>query len=73
MNKPDHSTFGYHAMHNWGYVLDRERLIERAKIASKEDYITKNSWMWSKLNDRNPWLAKEIREANLVDGALENG
>ncbi len=73
VNKPDHSTFGYHAMHNWGYVLERERLIERAKIASKSDYITKNSWMWSKLNDRNPWLAKEIREADLVEGALENG
>lgn len=72
--KYDCKSFGFHAMHNWGYVLDRERLIERAKIASQSEYITKNSWMWAKLNERNPWLADALKENGQVQiGAVENG
>ena len=58
--KPDHGTFGFHAMHNWGYVLSSDELLARARIASKSDYITKNSWMWAKLLERNPDLKAEL-------------
>jgi len=53
---PDSRHFGFHAMHNWGYVLDEERLLERARVASRSPYITQNSWMWDRLLERNPQL-----------------
>jgi hypothetical protein len=56
---PDSRHFGFHAMHNWGYVLDPERLMERARIASRSPYITQNSWMWDRLCQRNPDLVKD--------------
>jgi uncharacterized protein DUF5672 len=51
--------FGFHAMHNWGFVLDGERLLERARIASRSPYITENSWMWERLCERNPQLVAD--------------
>src|SRR5262245_11509741 len=53
---PDSRHFGFHAMHNWGYVLDEERLLERARVAARSPYITQNSWMWERLLERNPAL-----------------
>jgi uncharacterized protein DUF5672 len=56
---PDSRHFGFHAMHNWGYVLDPDRLLERARIASRSPYITQNSWMWDRLCQRNPQLVED--------------
>src|SRR5262245_13786964 len=53
---PDSRHFGFHAMHNWGYVLDEDRLLERARVAARSPYITQNSWMWDRLLERNPQL-----------------
>jgi Protein of unknown function (DUF5672) len=56
---PDSRHFGFHAMHNWGYVLSEERLLERARVASRSPYITQNSWMWDRLLERNPKLKED--------------
>jgi Protein of unknown function (DUF5672) len=59
--RPAHSTFGWHALYNWGYVFDHEQLIERCKIAMQSPYITKNSWMFDQLLKRNPGLEEELK------------
>lgn len=57
---PDSRHFGFHAMHNWGYVLDNDRLLERARIAARSPYITHNSWMWERLLERNPQIVEDM-------------
>lgn len=70
--KPDHLSFGFHAMHNWGYVLTPEDLLKRAKICKDIPYMTKNSWMWDRLLERNPNLknALEFDEPKQIDPGL---
>jgi len=56
---PDSQHFGFHAMHNWGFVLNEGELLARARIASQSAYITQNSWMWERLLERNPQLKND--------------
>jgi hypothetical protein len=57
------STFGFHALHNFGLVLDHDRLLERCRIAMKSSYIYPDSWMWAELCKRNPTLESELKAA----------
>lgn len=41
----DHRTFGFHALRNWRYVLDTERLAERIALAEKNPYISGTSML----------------------------
>jgi Protein of unknown function (DUF5672) len=58
--KPDHETFGFHALYNFGMVLEHDRLLERCRVAMKSPYIYPDSWMWVELCKRNPTLEAEL-------------
>ena len=42
---PDSQHFGFHALKNWYYVLDDARLVERLKIANKNEYIRRTDML----------------------------
>ena len=54
-----HASFGFHAMRNWVHVLDRQALIERARVAMQYPYIRGPSHMGQLLNAA-PWLRQEL-------------
>lgn len=54
-----HAAFGFHAMRNWVHVLDRQALIERAKVAVQYPYVRGPSHLGQLLNAA-PWLRQEI-------------
>ena len=54
--RPDSRHFGFHGVYNFPLVLDREALVERIKIASRDPYITGHNRMWPRLLEREPWL-----------------
>lgn len=56
---PTGMNFGFHAMRNWPHVFDRDKLIERARIGSRSDYIRGPSHLGQLLNAA-PWLRQEI-------------
>lgn len=60
----DSKHFGFHGMFNWPAVLDRERLVERVKIALQSDYITKpGGYILKAFYENNPELMKELAAA----------
>jgi uncharacterized protein DUF5672 len=64
--RPDKSArhFGFHAAYNFDYGCqnDRERILERARLMAKSEYITKKSpYIWQGFVKRNPWVAEEIK------------
>lgn len=48
--------FGFHGMFNWHAVLDHDRLVERAEIAHRSDYI--RARMWNSFCEKNPDVAR---------------
>jgi hypothetical protein len=65
--RPDESAkhFGFHAVYNFGYGCqnDERRLIERARIMARSDYMTKsNPYFWKGLIKAAPWLEERIKQ-----------
>ncbi len=60
--RPDKSAthFGFHACFNFGIVLDRDRLIERARLMNKSEYIKNSSHMWSNFIQANSHIVDEL-------------
>lgn len=52
---PDLPHFGFHAMHNWAFVLNEDALVKRTKLALANPYIA-NSRMPAQLFSFAPWL-----------------
>lgn len=53
--------FGFHAMFNWGIVLDHDRLLERVEVALRSPYIAKpDSYIMKTFCQANPEIIKEI-------------
>ena len=52
---PTSRHFGYHAMRNWPHVLDRDRLVERTRLAVANRYIA-GTGMLDQLFNAAPWL-----------------
>jgi Protein of unknown function (DUF5672) len=50
--------FGFHGMFNWHIVLDEDKILERAEIAYRSDYI--RARMWQSFRDRNPAVAQRF-------------
>src|SRR5262245_53121173 len=48
--------FGFHGMFNWHVVLNEDKILERAEIASRSNYI--RARMWDSFVERNPEVAK---------------
>ena len=53
-----HRSFGFHGMYNWHIVLDQDKIMQRAEIAYRSDYI--RARMWQSFVDRNPEVAKRF-------------
>ncbi len=51
--------FGFHEFRNWPLVLDRERLIDRVKMAMRHDYIRRSGKL-DQLWHCAPWLRKPV-------------
>lgn len=58
--------FGYHAMFNWPYVLDRDDLMRRLELATRSQYI-RESYMMKNFCKQHPEIVKDLlgREATL--------
>lgn len=52
---PTSRHFGYHAMRNWPHVMDRDKLIERTRLAEANKYIA-GTGMLAQLYHVAPWL-----------------
>lgn len=52
---PSSRHFGYHAMRNWPHVMDRDKLIERTRLAVANRYIS-GTGMLDQLYHVAPWL-----------------
>lgn len=64
----DSKHFGFHAMFNWGVVLSKERLRERAEIALSSPYIAKpDSYILKNFCEKNPDVVREILGAEPLD------
>lgn len=48
--------FGFHGMFNWHAVLEEEKILERAEVAYRSDYI--RARMWGSFVERNPEVAR---------------
>ncbi len=60
-------TFGFHAVYNFGYGCqdDEERLMQRARIAVRSDYITKtNPYLWKGIVKAAPWIEDRLEAEN---------
>jgi len=58
-------SFGFHGIFHWPEVLDKERLIERARLAKSSKYIRSSKFtngysMFDSLVANAPWLRWEI-------------
>ena len=63
---PTSRHFGFHAMFNWGEVLDHDRLVERTKIALRSPYITNpNGIIWKAFSQKYPALLEELGSKEL--------
>ena len=51
--------FGYHAMRNWPFVLDREALIERVKVAVQCPHVCTQAHL-GQLLQAAPWLLSRV-------------
>ena len=63
--------FGFHGAFNWPEVLDKDRLMERLKIASRSPYISNpNGHIWKALMQKHPELiAKLAQDGQSLKGA----
>ncbi len=52
----DSRHFGFHAAMNFGIVLDRDRLVERARLMKASPYISQ-SYIWQNFTKAHPDLA----------------
>lgn len=50
--------FGFHGMFNWHAVLDKDKIMQRAEIAYRSDYIRNR--MWKSFVDKNPEVAERF-------------
>jgi len=60
-------SFGFHGIFLWPYFLEKDRLIERAKLAAKSRYINNTMYfdgnrMLDEMISRAPWLTFFIGE-----------
>lgn len=62
---PGSRQFGFHAMFNWGRVLDHDRLLERARLALGSKYI-QNSYIGETFCKMNPGIVKELLEEERI-------
>lgn len=64
---PNSRHFGFHAAYNFEFGCEgnRTRVLERAKIMEKCDYMTKsNPYIWKGLLEKSPWLEVELGRAS---------
>ena len=59
-NKPT-KHFGFHALMNWPYVLDHEKLLERVRLAFESKYI-RESYIGKTFCEKHPDIVKELLE-----------
>lgn len=55
--------FGFHAAYNFDYgcALDRERIMQRARIMAKSHYMTvTNPYIWDGFVKSNPWVPEQF-------------
>lgn len=57
-NKPT-KHFGFHAAFNFGWVLDHDRLLERARLMFQSPYI-RESYIGKSFCEKNPSIVKEL-------------
>jgi len=63
----DQNCFGFHSCWGWPYVLDKDRLIDRARLAVESQYIATTVYinentMLEELFNSAPWLRFFIQE-----------
>lgn len=56
---PTSRHFGYHAMRNWPHVMDRDKLIERTRLAVANKYIVGTGQL-AQLYYVAPWLQQAL-------------
>jgi hypothetical protein len=56
---PPRATFGFHAAHNFGHVLEHDELLARARLMLASPYISK-SYMMKQFADANPDIVREL-------------
>ena len=57
-NRPT-KHFGFHAAFNFGWVLDHDRLLERARLMFQSPYI-RESYIGKSFCEKNPSIVKEV-------------
>lgn len=64
---PPHEAFGFHGAFNFGFVLDKERLKERARLMFKSPYLTKPAnYILQGFCANNPDLVKEMADEEQI-------
>ncbi len=56
---PESRHFGFHAAQNFKYVLDHDRLLERARMMQQSKYII-GSYIWRNFCELNPDVVAEL-------------
>lgn len=59
--------FGFHAVYNFDYGCqnDESKLLDRARVMARSDYITKtNPYLWEGLLKAAPWLEERLQQEN---------
>lgn len=64
---PESRHFGFHAMFNWPHVLEKDRLLERVRVALKSTYI-RDGYMMKELIKCHPEIVTELMETAPTTG-----
>jgi Protein of unknown function (DUF5672) len=68
-NKPT-KHFGFHAAFNFGWVLEHDRLLERARLMLKSPYI-RESYIMKAFCEKNPDIIKELLDEKEPSDLIE--
>lgn len=59
----DHLAFGFHGAFNFGYVLEHDQLMERARLMFKSPYLMKPAnYILKGFCEKNPDIVREVLE-----------
>ena len=66
--------FGFHAAFNFDYGCDgdQERLLERARIMVRSNYVSKRGGIWDMFVKKFPEIVKQLDAQNEQDNAVES-